>query len=307
MIGENKMKKLCSLLLILCLLFCLAGCGESKPEDNIAFESIEEMQECLNGKWFSVQGSFIGPEYSEIIFDDDEIKECTVFGWVSKRIEGEDGTTDLEYELKQYENLEFKNYGNTDSPQFKHKIGRVLFGLEHLNIDIKEYVDIVEETEVKEKCLVINNRVYFKSTDKIDLSCENFEIFQNFCELALSRGIVEPFISMYYRDGDEESDIEKGIDDDAFFVYEGCDSDEISFEIAQYEYTPVHYFARTDEFEFLYNEIKDLFLRRINILGLIGTRMSDFEKKDWAKNHIFEELDYYLYMNSEGKLVSNNS
>ncbi len=300
-------KKIFAVLLMTCLLIPMVGCGnEKKPKGNISFDSIEKMQKCLNGKWFSISdGGTLFPQYSELIFSDDEIKICQVYGWHFNSNNGENG----ERELFVNNNVEFKDYENLLEPQFKYKIGRVQFGEgdSNSNIDIKNFVEIADGTKYTEPYLLIGNTVYFKATDRIDFSCKNFKTFEEFCALVLSKDFSNPFYSMYYSDGDEKLGIKKGIDEDDFFIYEGCDSDEISFEITNNNYCPTHYFARIDEFESLYNEIKNLYFRRTNIIGLIGTEMPDFNKKEWAKNHSFKELDYYLYMNSEGKLISNIS
>ena len=296
-------RKIFSVLLMACLIILMVVCGKGKPKGNISFDSLEKMQECLNGKWFHISdGAGFFPRYTELVFNNDEIKECNVYGWSFNKENGE-------RELVHNENVEFKDYENAYAPQFKYKIGRIQFGTENSNwnIDVKECAYMVEASEVKEICLLIDGSAFFKATDRTDLSCENFKTFEKFCEKALSKEFSNPFCNMYYSDGDEKLGIKKGIDKDGFFIYEGCDSDEISFEITNHNYRLTHYFARIDEFESLYNEIKDLFLRRTNIIGLIGTEMPDFNKKDWEKNHSFKELDYYLYMNSEGKLVSNIS
>lgn len=308
------MKKLCSLLLILCLLLCLIGCGEIKeevPDGNITFESIEEMQECLNGKWFSMEQG-VYPRYTEIVFNNNEIKECEVFAWSLENDVNEEGEIiGTKYKLNNYENLKFREYGFTkNTPTFKHKTGQVFFSAESLNINIKEYTNVADGKEIKEKYLLINSNVYFKATDKTDLSCENFEIFLKFCDVAINNDETFPFVNMHYSEEDKDLGIEKGIDEDGFFAYEGCDSDEISFEIYKHHrFSPTHYFARTDEFGQLYKDIENLRgLGHItNIIGLIGNEMPYFDKKDWQEKHRFEELKYYLYMNLEGKLVSNIS
>ena len=307
------MKKIMSLLLAFMmssLFLCMGGCGNTKtyeknnvPKGNISFDSIEEMQECLNGKWFSISGFHMSPMYTEIIFNNSEIKKCEVYGWIWRKVKGENGEEELVYELKHYDDLRFEKYADY-KPNFKYKTGQVKFSEVRKNINIKEYVDIVEEEKVKEKYLLIGNSVFFKATDKIEFSCDNFKIFEKFCEIALPNKFSNPFTSMNYNYDDEEIGIEEGIADDEFYIYEGCDTDEISFEVSR---GIVHYFARRDEFDYLYDEIKHLFLRRTNIIGLMGTEMSNFEKPSWANKHIFKELQYYLYMNSEGELISNVS
>lgn len=301
-------KKIFAVLLMACLLIPMVGCGKEKPKGNISFDSLEKMQECLNGKWFSVE-RVIYPQYAELVFKNNEIKELEVYGWTSENDVNEEGKIiGTKYELNKYEELEFKDYNYTSStPQFKYKTGQVLFDVENLNINIKEYVNVADGKEIREKYLLIGSRVYFKATDKTELSCDNFKTFLKFCEVAINNKETNSFASMYYQDGDKKRDTEEGVDKNRFFIYQGCDSDEISFEISNREYSPTHYFARTDEFKHLYEEIKDLLGHRTNIIGLIGTEMPDFKKKDWAKNHRFKELDYYLYMNPEGKLVSNIS
>ncbi|MBQ9846549.1 MAG: hypothetical protein IJO58_01890 [Clostridia bacterium] len=310
-------KKIVSVVLMLCLIICLAGCEiteEKLPEGNIAFASLEEMQACLNGKWFSMEKG-IYPRYTEIVFNNNEIKECEVFAWSRENDVNEEGEIiGTKYKLNNYENLNFREYRFANcTPTFKHKTGQVFVGIESLNINIKEYTNVADGKEIKEKYLLINSKVYFKATNKTDLSCENFEMFLKFCDVAINNDETLPFVEfvdMHYSEEDENSGIKKGIDEDGFFAYEGCDSDKISFEIYKHHrFRPTHYFARTDEFGQLYNDIENLRgLGHItNIISLIGTEMPYFNKKDWLENHRFEELKYYLYMNLEGKLVSNIS
>ena len=288
------LKKIVSILLLLCLLIPMGGCAETVPEGNVAFESLEEMQECLNGKWFSID--YIFAEYTEIVFNNNEIKKCRVLGWDSENDVNEQGEViGTKYELKHYENLEFTDYFRTESePQLKYQTGQVLFdNISH--IDIKEYITFVEEKEITEKYLLIDGRKFLKATNNTDLSTDNFKIFEKFCEKAIYNKAPNPFNQMTHL-GYE------GLNGQ-FFIYAGCDSDKISFEI---EIGNTKYVARTDEFGSLFNEVENIGLYgRTNIIGLIGTDMPDFEKKDWAKNWTFRELDYYLYMNSEGKLITN--
>lgn len=306
------MKKVISAVLIICLVFCLVSCGETKekvPEGNIVFASLEEMQECLNGKWFSIQSGLYSlyPIYTEIIFNDNEIKDCKVTAWSTENDTNENGEIiGTKYVLSHYENLKFNEYSLfKETPKFNHKTGQVLFDTEHSNISIKKYANVSNGKVINGKYLLIGNEVYFKATDKTDLSCENFEIFLKFCNVAINNDATRPFISMRYKEENKDQGVKKGIDKKGFFAYEGCDSNEISFEIyMHHDYSPSHYFARTDEFSQLYHELRDSG-NITNIIGLIGTDMPYFDKKDWQEHHRFKELKYYLYMNSEGKLVSN--
>lgn len=286
---------------------CMVGCGETKPEDNVAFDSIEEMQACLNGKWFAISSnSLMNPSYTEIIFNGDEIKKCEVYGWIWKKVEDENGKQELEYELKNYDNLKFEEY-ESGKPTFKYKIGEVKFNYEAKNINIKEYVEVGDGKEVREKYLLIGNTVYFKATDKTELSYDNFETFFNFCEKTLPKKSDCFFASTYYREKNASLNIEEGLEEKYLFTYYGWEK--TSFEIYQDYFKQTHFFAQTDEFKTLYEEIEKIhgFCHRTNIIALIGTEMPDFDKKDWVKNHSFRELKYYLCMSSKGKLISNIS
>lgn len=293
-------KKVISILLITSVIFCATGCAQTKkPRGNVSFESKKEMFEALNGTWFSVNDLFTGPIYTEIVFNDDKIKQCQVYGWLYNF------DTD-EYKPQYNENINFEDYyGYGSIPDFDYKTGQIFFkNNDDLDIDIKMNKYTADGKEIKEMYLKIGRQVYLKASDNTDLSVENFKTFQNFCAAAISNEKYS-FVDLYYRQRDEKNDIDGGIERNGLFTYKGCDSEKVSFEIVRIGTNDTHYMARTDEFEYLYNEIKDLYYHRTNIIALIGDDMPDFDKKEYYKNDTFRELKYYLYMNSEGKLVSN--
>ncbi|MBQ2933623.1 MAG: hypothetical protein IJE02_03300 [Clostridia bacterium] len=293
-------KKVISVLLITSFIFCLTGCAQTKkPRGNVSFESKKEMFEALNGTWFSVNDSFTGPTYTEIVFNDDKIKQCQVYGWLY------DSDTD-EYKPQYNENINFEDYyGYGSLVDFDYKTGQILFkNNNYLDVDIKINKHTGDGKEIKEMYLKIGSRVYLKASDNTDLSVENFKTFQNFCAAAIFNKTYT-LVGMSYQYKDEATNTEAGINYDNMFVFNDFDNEETSFDVIHRYYNDVHYMARTDEFEYLYNEIKDFYGHKTNIIALIGDDMPDFDKKEYYKNDRFRELKYYLYMNSEGKLVSN--
>ena len=289
------LKKIALVLFATLILLSAVGCSEGVPEGNITFNSLEEMQEHLNGKWFS-SDSLRGASYrySEVIIDNDKITECFVLAGVSDKDGYDKFTHNDNYKFEDF-------YYSYESPKFKYNTGQIFAGESDRNINIKDGY------------LKIGNRVYYKASNKTDVIYENFETFQDFCEFSLHVGNGQidrynsncRFVSMIgYKKGEKDA-IFDNPDEDETFLNMGCDENNISFELTYDSKT--HFFGTTAAFAKLYNEqIKEVQeYRRTHVIALIGTKMPDFNKKDTYNNDEFFELDYYLYMNSDGKLISN--
>lgn len=289
------MKRFLLVCFIACLLLTTVGCNENleekmESEDNITFGSLEEMKTYLNGKWYRGEYHITTYIYEEIIFHNEEIKSCRVRSYRDK---DNSYIKDENYSFEK----NFKDYDDDTTPEFNYEKGQIYIGKRDSSCNIN----------VKDGYLKIDRQVYYKATDNTNISYENFETFQNFCEFvsSLTEGMTR-WADMYGWKEIEDGEI-KTVDPDLddTFEYMGCDDQNISFEIVQRSAVNSHYFAQASFFKELYEEVKDLgTYENTKILSLYGIDMTKFDKKSGLKDR-FYELKYYLSMNADGKLITN--